>query len=457
MKLEQGSTGQEKADKAEREQQQLAMESLYKELVILPAAFGAGYAAVTSPSESLNRRVLQTIPEERTGLVKWWRENSSMAQREVFAAQESAVSRYLGNVEIAKGLDARATTDFTRNLQELLPHTKALEVQTRAFAEANTSVISAESRSLEAMATSPKNFALAETKKFLTGPNLAIHNPGTIALVEAHQKALQSGIREIAESSTNRFLLKIHANDLAAYASNPSHRQYDLNWMRQQHATLTRLAEGKIGGQDLLNTVGVNNMEMGAGEKLFIRGTKLGDLVEVTAKQLIEKEMTVGELAANKAALTRELEQSSRVFAQANHSAGTNFLRALGVAGFSTAAGYNFDRALAHALNRERPDDRADENAARLAVDGCLVPAFILSDIPMKFRVPLVITAFGAGRIGSFVNADNTLSPELAKLLKPNQADTFLMGAAIMAPLGARYKAMGIVGALAAGRVVNLF
>lgn len=360
-------------------------------------------------------------------------------------------------MQIAKGLNATASTDLSRTLNELLPHTEALGVRTRAFSEASSDVLRAEARSLQVMASSPTNYALAETRKFLSGPNLALHNPRTIELVQAHQKALQSGIRDISASSANRFLLNIHANDVAAYANNPSHKMYDLNWMRQQHATLARLAKGKVGGQSLVSTVGNYDMEMGAGEKLFIRGTKLGDLVEVTGKQLIEKEMTAGELAANRAVLARELEKSSRVFAPVNPGAGNRLLLGLGIAGISTAAGYNFDRALAHALNRERPDDRADENAARLAVDGCLVPAFLLSDIPMRFRIPLVVTAFGAGRVGSFVNADNALSPELAKLLEPNHADTFLMGAAVMAPLSARYKAMGIVGALAAGRVVNLF
>lgn len=467
MFLEQENSVSEKSSnsRTQTEQQRQVGESMLQELIVLPAMFGAGYAAVNTAAEPLNLRVLQTVPEERAALVKWWRNNSSQANREVFAAQEQALSRVLSNTEIAKSLHATATADYIRTVEELLPHTKALGARVNAFAAAGSEVLRAEAESLRIMASSPTNLALAETKKFLSGPNLALHDARTIGLVQRHQNALQSGIREIQASSTWRMLLNVHADDVAAYANNPRHRVHDLQWLRHQHAMLGHLADGsgRVGGKALLDSIGTA-MEMGEGGKLFIRGTQLGDLVEVAGKQLVEKEMTAGELAANKAVLARELEQSSAVFAQSSKAfaplgpgAGSKLLTGLGVAGFSLAAGYNFDRALAHALGRERPDDRADENAARLAVDGCLVPAFLLSDIPMKFRVPLAVTAFGAGRVGSFVNADNALSPQLAAILKPNQADTLLMGAAIMAPLGARYKAIGIVGALAAGRVANLF
>lgn len=123
----------------------------------------------------------------------------------------------------------------------------------------------------------------------------------------------------------------------------------------------------------------------------------------------------------------------------------------IGLSCIFTAGGYGIDRAIAG-------QDFKDTNSggARLAVDGCLVPAFLLNDMPLKYRIPLAATAFGAGRARSAIASDFTLAPRWEHVLRPNQADTFLTGGAVMAPLGAKYKAFAIAGALAAGRAVNM-
>lgn len=64
------------------------------------------------------------------------------------------------------------------------------------------------------------------------------------------------------------------------------------------------------------------------------------------------------------------------------------------------------------------------------------------------------VTAVSIGLGKTIVSA---ISPGLSTLIQPNHADTSLTGAAVMAPLGGRYKAAAIGGALAIGRVVNYF
>ena len=445
-------------EKQSQEQQRELILDVFYETMVLPATLAAGYTAVNAASDSLTRNTLQTLPAERQGLTKWWQANSSSAQQELFAAQEKGLARYVTNASTARAMAVSAYENQLMVAKEIIPHTADLEARVSALEKASPATLKAEANGLTNMTWGTKERSLAEATKFLKSPNLMLHSPHTIDVVSAYRDALRAP-NFYGESF--RLTLDTAAKEMHLRADSILAREFDLERLRTQHQTLSELgsAGSRLEAKAVLRQIGTAR-EVYMGEKLFVYGSKLGDLVTKAAGALEQRQMTMGERAVNEGALLSEVEKSSKVLgSQAEHAASRatgRLMTALGIAAFSTCVGGYTDYLLSQQLKVEMSDTR-DRNAARLAIDGCLVPAFLLSDVPLRYRIPLAATAFGVGRVANLLASNISLSPKMTELLRPNQADTFLIGGAVMAPLGARYKAMSIAGALATGRIVNMF
>jgi hypothetical protein len=157
--------------------------------------------------------------------------------------------------------------------------------------------------------------------------------------------------------------------------------------------------------------------------------------------------------------------------------------KGIGIAGASLAAGYVID-SLAGI-------DTKVHGPARLAVDGIVVPAILLSSMPMQYKLGAAGIAFGAARVFDYFKpaqvphndladpvitstwqnppnnllgrlSDNFLvetrrgqaKVDMSSVMAPNMMDAVGLPAAVML-LPSRYKLAGAAAVYVAGRVLN--
>ena len=191
--------------------------------------------------------------------------------------------------------------------------------------------------------------------------------------------------------------------------------------------------------------------EVAAGNKLFINDSRAAIAARDYGYYSSQVEAQTTKLNQGKLNITSRLNPASLPEFGAP---GAILYKTMGWSGLSTAAGYAADSLISSATGIEMVD-RHGNHGARLAIDGALVPAMIMSDVPMRYKAPLAVAAFAGGRAVSYFQANESISPRMSHLLQPTTSDTVLLGGAIMSPLSAKYKAAAIAAALVIGRAVN--
>lgn len=189
--------------------------------------------------------------------------------------------------------------------------------------------------------------------------------------------------------------------------------------------------------------------ELNGGRATFVRGSLEGNLLTEHATQFGKmSELTRSHVAAQGrlANLERLLEGHYK------NAAGSWFqstLKGAGIgaltAGGTLLAGYAIDRLIGH---------EGKMDTAHLISDGLVAPAFLLSPMSARYKLPLAAASMLAGRIGDFANKD-AQAIELHPVLRPNIVDGIGMTAAAMTPCSLPFKVGMFAAAAAAGRVYN--
>lgn len=393
---------------------------------LLALSFGASAAAVGASSDLLTNRVLQSIPKERAGTAEWWRNNASGATKELFAAHDTKLLKLRLDQGVTEVIHRTRVLDYADNAEQLRPHLAKAQADLAAFKTTPVTLAGA------------TDILEAKTLGAVKPPTLLPHPKGIAAYYDAMEKPFSA---------------------LSKGEVTPWHHSLEAQTLEGRVKTLQQLIDKPPVGNAALKTLGTETEELYR-YKQFAKESPVGKLIETTVAKGEAKAVAAGEMEAARKALSTELALAPKMHGvpeQFASNAGRRLIAGVGLSALSMGAGYGFDKEIAPSFGLKSSADNQLSNGTRLAVDGCLVPAFLLSDIPLKYRLPLAATAFGAGRAANFITADTTLSPEMAKLLTPNHADSILTGAAVMAPIGGRYKAAAITGALVTGRVVNMF
>lgn len=423
-------------------------------------AFGASYSASSTTSVLLRDRVLSTLPDHRSSSLQWFEKNASGVQREVFAQQKFALEPAVAAVKRADVFNTILYDDFAKTRESLNSHLAVTKHRLRFFGNASGQALQGEASSLLRAATAGPDHALAATTRAVLRPGSHIAEKETVGALWSYRRLLAAGGYDTPRANQLRQTIIEGATKLEAQGLSPALKGAEVLALRQRQQVLEQFIKGPLPSKEaVLATVGTTE-EVVRGQKLFVSASAEGRALTHFATKVEAATTTGAELSMAERALVAEHRQSIAGLAGKPDAigamAGRKFLTGFGLATLSTAGGYAFDHALAKELGIEIKDTD-QSNRTRLAVDGCLVPAFLLSELPAKLRIPLAVGAFGAGRASTFTSADNIMSPRAAELLKPNHADTVLLGLSIMAPLSGRYKALAMTGSLAAGRVVNLF
>ena len=115
-------------------------------------------------------------------------------------------------------------------------------------------------------------------------------------------------------------------------------------------------------------------------------------------------------------------------------------------AGGTLVAGYALDRAIGH-------DGKVD--AAHLIADGFVAPAFLLSSMPAKTKIPLAAASMLLARTADFFNKENSSAIDLHPALRPNWVDGAGMTLVALAPASLPVKLGGALAVAALGRGYN--
>lgn len=428
--------------------------------LITPLALGAGYAGLSTTSGILRDRVLGTLPDQRTGVAQWFEKNATVAHRELFAQQRDALVTASARLTRAEVFHPVMHDAYVKTRDALNSHAVATKHRLGFYEKASGQALQGQASSMILAARSGADTAYSATVKAVLRPGLHLAELETVGALWSYRRLLAEGKYHSPQAELCREKIMRGASALEGQGIRATEKAAEELALKEQHNVLTQFAKGPMPTREaVLATVGTAG-EVGRGEKLFVSSSSTGRALVNFAAKVEAATKTGVELTAARTALTAEHERTiSRLGGNTDGVASTlgrKFLAGVGLATLSTSGGYAFDHALSKQLGVEISDSD-QSNRARIAVDGCLVPAFLLSELPMKLRVPLAVTAFGAGRASTFISADNILSPRVAELLKPNHVDTVLMGMSIMAPVSGRYKAIAMTGSLAAGRIANLF
>ncbi|MBY0551496.1 MAG: hypothetical protein K2W95_29715 [Candidatus Obscuribacterales bacterium] len=433
---------------------------------LLTLSFGASAAAVGASSDLLTNRVLQSLPKERAGISEWWRNNASGATKEMFAAHDARLLKLRLDQGLAEVIHKTAGLDYAHSAEQLRPHLANAKADLREFKRTPSGFSSGSvwyapktdrlrAREL-AEAAGPR---VLKTPVVLPecplGQYLALRSAEPLAIVVPktllpHPK----GVEVWYDLMEKPFSALEKKGQMTAW-----HHGLEAQTLEGRVKTLQNLIDKNPAGNSALKTLGTETEELYR-YKQFAKESPVGKLIETTVAKGEAQALAAREMEAARKALSTELALAPKMHGvpeQFASNAGRRLLAGAGLSALSMGAGYGFDKKIAPSLGLKSGADNELSNGTRLAVDGCLVPAFLLSEIPLKYRLPLAATAFSAGRAANLITADTTLSPEMAKLLTPNHADSILTGAAVMAPIGGRYKAAAITGALVTGRVVNMF
>lgn len=344
----------------------------------------------------------------------------------MFAAHDANLLKLRLDKGLAEVAHRSAVLDYAQTADDLRPHLAKARADLATFKNTPMTLAGA------------TEVVEARSAGALKPPTLLPHPKG----VEAYYAAMEKPFSPLGKGEVT-----------------PWHRSLESQTLEGRVKTLQQLAEAAPAGKSALKTLGTPHQELFR-YKQFASDSPVGKLVETAVAKGEAQALAKTELETARKALNSELALAPRMHGVPEHfasNAGRKLIAGVGLSALSMSAGYGFDKEVAPALGLKNASDNGLSHGTRLAVDGCLVPAFLLSELPLKYKLPLAATAFSAGRGVNYVTAEASVSPGIAKLLMPNHADSLLTGAAVMAPIGGRYKAAAIAASLLPGRVVNMF
>lgn len=455
----------------------LSLVNLHKES---PTDFAISFSASALASgviaDALTHKTLMTPIADRQGITRWWESNSSAATQDLFATQRTArqqIWRLQRNAEVASVktigafLDSADLLDsiaknihhrtWLRRSDPLLPAfltRRATGLVNEADSlllvfEAKPGAVGAQVE--RALARNPNELTPALRRLLVEYKSLVVptgHNPSLCRHTDwpfgSQAQVVRDELRQAAEDLLEE---SARVNEQLVRTKNIPATIEFLEKIRTLKPADIKAALG-------------TTAEVNAGTKLFDVHSNVGLKLTEHIGKISDAEAALTELRLANAALKEDFALSTKALIPSSSYLQTDagrVFKAFGLASISMGAGYGADAAIGELFNVNDSESRGLQSGARLAVDGCLVPALIMSDLPTKFKLPLAAAAFAAGRASSFVSTNDFLSPNMATLLKPNQADTFLVGTAVMTPLSGRYKAAAIAASIGVGRAVNHF
>lgn len=407
-----------------------------KESMLLASQFGGAAVASGLANDLLRSEAFNAAmrnPLEAT----WWERNGSASTSETFYQTRCSLqSRVFGldrareDLTVARG-ELRQGVEAIRSSNPIsLSAAKALKIESRALynqAEALLHIVNAAEDSV----TKHIGHAL----RYRTVPN----SLDVRLALEAYETAVNNGgFYTRGGQLRNILLTKVDSLALEARSREIPLKVFQL--LEDLEGLTAETIRRSLGTRDQVNR----------GSKFIIDDSPLGtallkqaDLAK-TKQDLSEKVVLAeSEIASQRLSHNPSLTNTSKFLSVISG----RFLAAAGLAVGSMAAGVGADLALSKLLGSEAPILDGRNGGTRLAIDGCLVPSVIMSDLPAKIRFPLAAAAFAAGRMAPLMPTND--------IIKPNHVDSFLIPPAVMSPLGGKYKAAAIAASIGIGRVAN--
>lgn len=411
------------------------------DLFATAAGTGLGKMLVAGAGDALTRHTLAAPIIQRSGVGEWWQKASSTKTQSVFLQERASIVECTRAVDFAEQVrDAVAAghnaqraplTEFGRVFKQASDAAGVLRAQSDSF----TRIASARDAAT----------AVREIDRTLM-------DFGT-SLGADDLKGLRNYKQLIAEGQFTGELAAAYRMEVCFTATDLERKAVALagssvDGLKKQYVFLESLVPH---AETIVSELGTER-EVRAGTKLFAREWPVGRALESYADYAVRLKNANAEIKAAQLNLETQLASGGeQLMPRGGH--GARLIRGVGLSTLSMATGYGVDLAIGKVFGIAGLEQR--NNGARFAVDGCLVPALIMSDLPARFKLPVAVAAFAASRANNFVSTTDFLSPNIAKVLKPNQADTYLLGAAVMAPLVGRYRAAAIASAVGIGRLVN--
>lgn len=439
---------------------QLSFLSLHKEQ---PTDFAIAFSASAFTSgvvaDVLTRNTLLTPISERQGLARWWETNSSDATKEIFATQRNGVEAARAVIANAEAEGVKAADAFLRSvdsLDNIGRHIARHDLHLTSPLRHRAEVLAKEVDSLTRILDAKPDRVGAEVERAIRTGSTEL-TPATRAILREYQDLVMREYKMVPEAAALRPEIHDAVSALRGESVRVSDEAVRMQQIPRRIEFLTNIMSHKP--SDITAVLG-NAAEVEAGTKLFETHSGIGQRLTRHIEIMAAGDAASAEVRLARTGLVKELAYGAKPLmpsAEYLQTGAGRVVKAFGLATISMGVGYGADSAIGKLFNLNNGDSQTAQPGARLAIDGCLVPALIMSELPTKFKLPAAAAAFAAGRASNLVSSNDFLSPGMATLLKPNQADTFLLGTAVMTPLGGRYKAAAIAGAIGVGRLVNYF
>jgi hypothetical protein len=416
----------------------------FKESMLLASQFGGAAVASGLANDLLRSEAFNAAmrnPLEAT----WWERNGSASTSETFyqtrcslqsrvfgldrAREDLMVSR--GELRLSAEVIRKAAPDLTTGLEG--------SIEARAKAVRN---LMDQTETLIRVVKAPEDRVLAEVAGALNSSTVSFEPHVRQQLIRYQAAVRQGRFNQVAEA---------HRNVLTHFATLTSEDSRGLlkSMITQVSRSDVLASLEHIDGPTLRSQVG-SYPEFLQATKLFHDNSPIGrtllkhaDLAEKHLENSTRVLLAETELSAQRLLSNRSLSSPGQFLGATS----SRFIASAGLSAGAIGAGVGADFALSKLLGTEAPILDGRDDGTRLAIDGCLVPSIIMSDLPTRIRFPLAAAAFAAGRMAPLMPTND--------IIKPNHIDSLLIPAAVMSPLGGKYKAAAIAASIGIGRVAN--
>lgn len=381
----------------------------------------------------------------------WWEHNGNAATRELMYDVRVAVQPKIFGVDRAlehKQVVAAQLEASDAALRNMAPEVTPKVTQTWKQVQTHADAFKLEAQSIHRVLAAPEGKIPQEVARALKG-NSEIITPDLRASLRSYSQLARSGEALGAAGLLDRNYLTGYARDFLDTSNQfrDMARSYE-----QQAAQAEFLANIERYDATAIRAQLGTRAEVAAGLKLIPSQSPLAaslrshmDLLTTNGQASLRLAAAEKDLATQRALHHEPLlsvERGARL-------GGGRFLAGVGISAAAMGLGFGVDAALSKVLDTTAPSTDGKDGGSRLAIDGCLLPSVIMSELPTKYKLPLAATVFAAGRLAPLL-PDN-------ELLKPSHTDAFLIPATVLSPLGGKYKAASIAAAVGVGRAVNYF
>jgi hypothetical protein len=408
-------------------------------------------AAVKSGTYGMDAWLMSTTPEQRNGLLRAW-EKISPAQKIV---QER--TDLFADAQKTFGIKNAAHAGIETELSLLKPITDHIRVTANAeigilepIAKQNA-ILSQQKSFLQSLGTVQDPAAIRRVIG-ARGANGVLFETGSVAATTLEQQALHLEARlartaAVAAPDLTGAMAEVDAG-MRAIAQQRT-------WLGVNHAKLDFLQKGLAGDPTTVKSFIGTADEVAAGTKLFVQGSD--DAVKLMAyaeKQKLHA-LATAELDAARAGMSSaesRLLAAQKAGAAEAHGGllGTSMkglAKGMLISGATLATGYAFDTYLMGNKNHM-------DGGGRFIMDGFVTPAILVSNMPMRYKLPMAALTFGGARaVDWWTGYGSGVSTNM--WLRPNVVDHVGVTASILAPIPTKYKPFAVLGTLALGRGYN--